>query len=271
MRKIILSLSLIVSSLMSCGSDDDASNNNNTANTTDYFPLTANTSWTYSNSGEDLENQDTMFVNGTEQTNGNEHTNIDTQEEIATGFMIGILTQNLVRKEIGKLIINGSLHGAPIEGFPDISIPLNDVILYDANASSGVELSTLSGTIEETVMDFPFIVNYTSTSLQGEALTSYTAGTQTYTDVIRSRIMLNLKINTEIQIGSTTINIPILAAQDVLWIDNYYAANTGLVFSEATVDYMLEDLGGIPGIEIPFPEQSTTVTTSTITSFEIGN
>lgn len=273
MKNIFLALSIVAATSVSCSSDDDTSSNENT-NTTDYFPLTANSTWSYANESDDAntpDSQDTMFVNGTEQTNGNEHTNLDTQEEIANGAMVGALTQNLVRKESGKLIINGTLGGAPIEGIPNISIPLNNVILYDANANSGDQLSTLSGTIEETVMDFPLIINYTSTSLQGQAQTSFMAGGVTYNDVIRSRIVLNLAISTEVQVGSTTLTLDILSAQDVFVVDNYYAADTGLIYSEATVNYMLEDLGGIPGLEIPFPEQNTTVTTSTLTSFEIGN
>jgi len=82
---------------------------------------------------------------------------------------------------------------------------------------------------------------------------------------------LNLEINTQIQLGGTTLTLPILAPQDVLVVENYYAANIGLVFSRETLDYSLADLSGIPGLEIPFPEQNTTVTTSELTSFEIGN
>ena len=82
---------------------------------------------------------------------------------------------------------------------------------------------------------------------------------------------MNLEISTQIQIGGTTLSFPILSSQDVLVVENYYAANIGLVFSKETIDYTLEDLSVIPGLEISIQEQNTTVSTATLTSFEIGN
>lgn len=252
--------------LVACSSDDDSGDTG--TNTTNYFPTAANSTWTYNNTAETGDTQDVMSVNGTEQTNGNTYTNLDTANP-ANGFMVGVLTDNLVRRDGGKLIINGTL-GAPIEGFPNITVPLNDVILYDVNLPNGETLSTLSAEITETIMEIPLTISYTSTSIQGDALPTYTVGSQTYTDVIRSRIVLNLTISTSIEIGPTTLNVPILSAQDVLIVDNYYTANTGLVFSQATIDYQLEDLGAT-GIELPIPDQDTQVSTATLATFSIGN
>jgi hypothetical protein len=266
MKYFLLSLSLVTTSLISCGNDDN-DDNLCCSNTTDYFPLTANSTWAFTNDTENIVTEDNMYVSGTEQSNGVEYTNLETQNGITNGFMVGVLTQNLVRKEIGKLIVNGVLGGVPIEGFPSISIPLDNVVLYDSNVAVGTELNSISDSFEETVMDFPFTISYTSTTIQGETLASY----ETYTDVILSRIVLNLEINTQIQLGGTTLTLPILAPQDVLVVENYYAADIGLVFSRETLDYSLADLSGIPGLEIPFPEQNTTVTTTELTSFEIGN
>lgn len=264
MKKILMLFVAI--GLVACNSDDDATESGN--NTTNYFPTTANSTWTYNNSSETADTTDQMSVNGTEQTNGNTYTNLDTANP-ANGFMVSVLTENLVRRDGGKLFINGTL-GAPVEGFPTITIPLNDVVLYDANAANGATLSELTGSITETLMDLPLTFQYTSTSLQSESLASYTAGSQTFTDVIKSRIILNLAVSTSIDIGSTTLNVPILSAQDVLVVDNYYAANTGLIFSETTVDYQLEDLSSL-GVDLPFPEQETQVSTATLASFSIGN
>ncbi len=212
-----------------------------------------------------------MFVFGTQQENGVQYTNLDTQEEPPGGFMVGLLTQNLVRNDNGKLIVNGALGGAPIEGFPDISIPLNNAVLFDPNAQPGSQLNIITGSFEETIMDFPIIIEYTSITTQEKVLPSYTTDTQTYTDVIQSKIVLNLEISTQVQLNGTTLTLFILDSQDVLVVENYYAANVGLVFSEETIDYALRDLSGIPGLEIPLPEQNTSVSTATLTSFEIGN
>ena len=268
MKYSLLSLTILTLGLISCGDDDTTPSINNTAA---YFPLSSNSSWSYTNESEDQNSQDNMFVVGTQQDNGVQYTNLDTQELNPGGFMVGLLTQNLVRKETGKLIVNGALGGVPVEGFPDISIPLNNAVLFDSNALSGTQLNIIAGSFEQTIMDFPIIIEYTSITTQEQVLPSYTTDTQTYTDVIQSNIVLNLEISTQIQIGGTTLSFPILSSQDVLVVENYYAANIGLVFSKETIDYTLEDLSVIPGLEIPIQEQNTTVSTATLTSFEIGN
>ena len=268
MKYSLLSLTILTLGLISCGDDDATPNSNNTAA---YFPLSLNSSWSYTNESEDQISQDNMFVFGTQQENGVQYTNLDTQEEIPGSFMVGLLTQNLVRNDTGKLIVNGTFGGVPIEGFPDISIPLNNAVLFDPNALNGTQLNIITGSFEEIIMDFPIIIEYTSITTQEQVLASYTTDTQTYTDVIQSNIVLNLEISTEVQVGGTTLSLPILSSQDVLVVENYYAANIGLVFSKETVDYALEDLSGIPGLEIPLPEQNTSISTATLTSFEIGN
>jgi hypothetical protein len=268
MKYSLLSLTILTLGLISCGDDDTTPNSNNTAA---YFPLSSNSSWSYTNESEDQNSQDNMFVVGTQQENGVQYTNLDTQELNSGGFMVALLTQNLVRNDSGKLIVNGTFGGAPIEGFPDISIPLNNAVLFDPNALNGTQLNIITGSFEQTIMDFPIIIEYTSITTQEQVLPSYTTDTQTYTDVIQSNIVLNLEISTEVQVGGTTLSLPILSSQDVLVVENYYAANIGLVFSKETVDYALEDLSGIPGLEIPLPEQNTSISTATLTSFEIGN
>jgi hypothetical protein len=268
MKYSLLSLTILTLGLISCGDDDTTPSSNNTAA---YFPLSLNSSWSYTNESEDQISQNNMFVFGTQQENGVQYTNLDTQELNSGSFMVGLLTQNLVRNDTGKLIVNGTFGGVPIEGFPDISIPLNNAVLFDPNALNGTQLNIISGSFEQTIMDFPIIIEYTSITTQEQVLPSYTTDTQTYTDVIQSNIVLNLEISTEVQVGGTTLSLPILSSQDVLVVENYYAANIGLVFSKETIDYALEDLSGIPGLEIPLPEQNTSISTATLTSFEIGN
>ena len=266
MKYSLLSLTMLTLGLISCGDDDTTPSINNTA---EYFPLSSNSSWSYTNESEDQNSQDNMFVFGTQQENGVQYTNLDTQEAIPGGFMVGLLTQNLVRKDTGKLIVNGTFGGVPIEGFPDISIPLNNAVLFDPNAQPGSQLNFVSGTLEETIMELPLIIQYASTTTQEETLTSYSTDSETFTDVIHSSIILNIKIS--IEIPAINQQIVILAAQDVLVIDNYYAANIGLVFSQETLDYSFVDLENNPFLEIELPEQNTSVSTATLTSFEIGN
>ncbi len=106
MKYSLLSLTMLTLGLISCGDDDTTPNTNNTAA---YFPLNLNSSWSYTNESEDQISQDNMFVVGTQQENGVQYTNLDTQELNSGGFMVGLLTQNLVRNDNGKLIVNGAL------------------------------------------------------------------------------------------------------------------------------------------------------------------
>ncbi|GEQ86382.1 hypothetical protein ULMS_18900 [Patiriisocius marinistellae] len=265
MKKIYLFL--FAAALISCNSDDDT--NTDSSNTSDYFPLTAGATWSYGNENELGTTEDTMFEMGTQQSNGKEYTNLDAIQP-SNGLMITVLADNLVRKSNGQFIINGALE-TPVDGFPEITIPLDDIVLFDANASANTQLSTLSNTLNENIIldtgeVLPLTINYTSTTIQDAILSSYAVGPITYEDVISSRIVLNLEIEVSIDLGGTVINIPLLASQDALVVKNYYAANTGLVFSEVTIDYQLADLGAT-GIELPIPTESTQVTSTSLISF----
>ena len=104
MKYHLISLTFLTLGLISCGGDDTSPNTNNTQ---EYFPLNLNSSWSYTNESEGQNSQDNMFVVGTQQENGVQYTNLDTQDPIPNGFTVSLLTQNLVRKDTGKLIVNG--------------------------------------------------------------------------------------------------------------------------------------------------------------------
>ena len=111
MKYSLLSLTILTLGLISCGGDDTTTPSSN--NSATYFPLSLNSSWSYTNESEDQTSQDNMFVFGTQQENGVQYTNLDTQELNSGGFMVGLLTQNLVRNENGKLIVNGASRRGP--------------------------------------------------------------------------------------------------------------------------------------------------------------
>ena len=101
MKYSLLSLTILTLGLISCGGDDTTTPSSN--NSATYFPLSLNSSWSYTNESEDQTSQDNMFVFGTQQENGVQYTNLDTQELNSGSFMIGLLTQNLVRNDTGNL------------------------------------------------------------------------------------------------------------------------------------------------------------------------
>jgi len=261
--KIIARLSslLIVLSLIACDSDD----NGNTTNDANYFPLNADSSWTYDNTAEIGASRDSLYYVSQEQVAGNTYANLDA-EQPANAFMTTILSENLLRTSESTLIVNGDLGTVVLEGFPEINVPLDDVRLYDGTAGVGDELAMINDEFTQDFMGFPFIVSFSVRSVQGETLTSYTAGGVTYDNVISSQIVVNAAVIAEIDLVGTIIEVPILVSQDVITSTNFYAEDIGLVYSEVVLNYQLEDLSGI-GIEFPFPTESNQTSTQTLDVF----
>lgn len=252
--------------IISCSSSDDDNGSIPIEETFNYFPLTSNTYWTYNNESDQGATRDSLYVAGIEETNGVINTVLGAEQPV-TGFMTTLLSQSLVRTTTTKLILNGELGAPPVDGFPEITIPLDDVSLYDAEASNGELLSTITGEIEQVVNEIPLIITYTVSSIQGETLGSF----QGFEEVLTSTIIINLAIVAEIEVlPGVVLPIPVLVAQDVMTISNYYANDIGLIFSENLIEYQLEDLGDI-GIELPFPTEDSRTALQTIDTFEIGS
>ena len=267
-----LSIFLSVILLISCSSDDNGNDNNDNEplNASLYFPLFANSYWTYINTTDQGNTSDSLFVKGTQNQNSNTYTDLDAKIP-ATAFMTTLLSQNLVRTNISEFILFGELGAPSVEGFPEISIPLDDVVLFDVEASANTTLSLFSGELEEVINEFPIVIDYTIRTEQKEKLENYTVNEQSYNDVIKSMIFVNLAITAEIEIlPGVILPVPILSSQDVMIATNYYAANTGLISSDVLTQYELEDLSGT-GIVLPFPSEASSNALQWIDLYVIGN
>ena len=249
--------------IISCSSSDDDSNISIPDN---YFPLAEHSYWTYDNESNIGATRDSLYVAGIEETNGVNNTVFGAQQPVV-GFMTTLFSQSLVRGTETQLIINGEIGAPPIEGFPDISIPLEDVLLYNTEADNGTLLSEASGEIEQDLDGIPIIISYSVSTVQGEMFNSF----EGYNDVISSKIIVNLSIVAEIEIlPGVVLPIPILAAQDIMTVTNYYANTIGLISSENFIEYELQDLSEY-GIEFPFPSEDSRTATQDIDTYEIGN
>jgi hypothetical protein len=254
--------------MISCSKDGDSTVVEEEVTIVNYYPLKANSYWTYNNMSDQGVNRDSIYVAGTQGTN----TNLDALPP-ANGLMTTVLSgnSNVVRTTETQLILNGELSSPiDIEGFPDITIPLNDVILYDTGAAVNTELSSISGVIVETISNIPLNINYVTSTKQAETLSSYTVAGQSFNDVIVSKVVLNLAIIAEISIGTITLEVPLLSAQDILVVTNYYAANVGLIYSESHIEYHLEDLSAT-GIELPIPPDGISEASQAIDTYVIGD
>lgn len=265
MKKITLLFVLII--IVSCSTNDDKQEDP-VVQVYNYFPLTLSSYWNYNNENEEGIAKDSLYTSSNEVLNGLNYTKFIASEPIS-GFMTSMMSQNLMRTAESKLFLNGEFGTPLIEGFPDISIPLTDLIIYDKEAENGTLLSEEIGEISEIIDDIPIIINYTISTIQGDILDEGT-GAFSSNKVLTSSIILNLSISTNIEILGTVIVIPILQAQDVIKTTNYFASGVGLIFSESLIEYELEDLSSL-GIDLPIPSEDSSSATQNIDTYQIGN
>lgn len=255
--------------IISCSNSDDDGEGIPVEETFNYFPLTASTYWTYINESDQGTTRDSLYVSGIEELNGLSYTVLNAEQPV-TGFMTSLLSESLVRATETILILNGELGAPPVDGFPEITIPLNDIVLYDTQASNGTLLSEFSGEIEQDVDGIPIIIGFTISSVQGETLENG-YGDFSNVNVLTSKIIVNLSITAAIEIlPGTVISIPILQPQDVVVTTNYFADEIGLINSDTLIEYELEDLSAL-GIELPFPSEDSRTATQDIDNYFIGN
>ena len=265
MKKIALLLVLIL--IVSCSTSDD-NGGTSILETSNYFPLTLSSYWNYNNENEEGIARDSLYTASIEVLNGLNYTKLIASEPIS-GFMTSMMSQSLMRTSESKLFLNGEFGTPIIEGFPNISIPLTDLIIYDKEAENGTLLSEEIGEIVEVIDAIPISINYTISTIQGDIVDEGT-GAFTANKVLTSSIILNLSISTNIEILGTVIVIPILQAQDVLKTTNYFASNVGLIFSESLIEYELEDLSSL-GIDLPIPSEDSSTTIQNIDTYKIEN
>ncbi len=226
----------------------------------DFFPTTLDSEWNYdvtntnNDTNETTDSTDRLFISS---ENGNAFMFGVNDDNVANGSKNGILVDADMNKTETTLSTTGELE-LPIPGLSFI-IPYDNALLYNLGAGNNSTLSSFSGTIEETVQDFPLLVTYTLNTTQIGQLNAINLNGDDYNDVVKSNMTLNISVSTSIEIvPGFPIELPILDAQDVLSIDSYYAKEIGLVRSEAEINFMLNaqtlatleqagvDLGGIP-------------------------
>jgi len=243
-------LVLFILSLTACSNEDNDDNTvvNPPAN---YYPLAIDNYWNYDVTNRNLDlnetqnSRDSLYVSS---ANGNSFGLA--VNGIATGTMNTILTQMSLMPSDNRLSGTGSVT-FPFEGLEDFQIGVNNVVFYDTNTAVNATLSAVEGVLEQMVEGLPIIANYTLRTVQGLISESMFLNNENYTNIIESRIIIELTITTNIEvIPGSLIEVLILDTQDVLDITNYYAEDIGLVRSEADISYVLEDFSQI-GITLP--------------------
>lgn len=269
--KVTQCLILFFSSLIiSCSSDD-----NNTSNSSyNYYPLIINNTWTYDVVTDDNTNPptstvDVITVDETTTINTNDYYGMSSSAG-SSGTMTQLFDQNYFRSEAGVFYTDGNFT-LPLSNFggTDIVIDLSEAKLIDESQANGTILESQSGTTAQSIGGFDLDIEYTFKTIQRETISNHTVETVVYDNIIKSDIILSLKVTTTVNIG-VPIVVTLLDTQDVLSIKNYYADGIGLIDSNAIFTYQLEDLSALP-VTIPIPETATITTIQKITAYTVAD
>ncbi len=266
LNKYINLLFIALFVMTSCSDDNDSDTSNpgdpDTTVTGNYFPSSLNDFWNYdvvntdNATSESVESTDNIYVASVTNTTFNLEANNNT---VANGTMNGLLTTTELSRTDTELTIDGTMElPAEISDLIEFDIVLDNVKLYNLNASNGTQLSSSTNTAQQDFNGFPVTITYMITTTALGSSDSMSLNGETYNDVITTSMKVNLKVSTVVTVASIPVTINILDPQDVLIITNYFAKDIGLVRSEADSDFNVSataiaaleaagvDLDGIP-------------------------
>ena len=252
-----LFLFLVSFAIISCSDEDNDDAEETISN---HFPLTVGNSWTYNNEttyqdGASTKSQETLTVESTSEEQGVTYYNLESDASInEEGFFTGILTTGSLIMADNQLLYNGEL-SVDVSNFgldlENLTIPLENIIVFDAEANSGDLLTEADDVITRNISlpqvgTVPFSVEYNLRTVQNNFLSSTTVNEEEFQDIITAGIIVNL----EISVGQAPLTFTILESQDAIQMTNYYANNIGLIKSETFINYDFEELNlpNIPSI-----------------------
>lgn len=242
--KSLAFLCVVVTLCVACSNAD--TNDTNDPIIGDYFPNTVDNTWTYtvSNSSDthpELAFQDATDFLRVQSVNGNSFTLNVNNGAPAYGTMNGMLASGTLTKDEATLLYSGAFQlPEALSGLIDQTIAVDGVLLYDLNASNASTISELTGSNEATLdlngSPVPLFLNYTITSQHLNYQNTMTVNGVAYTNVVNTQLMLSISMYTTLPILG---NITIIGDQNVMVIDNYFAEAVGLIASETTQNYQV--------------------------------
>jgi hypothetical protein len=258
----IVSIAFAILFLSACSNDPDG-------NVTDlnYQPLTTGSYWKYNVSGQGTTNQDQLNVGSDITLHGKVYKKMNTSN-LPNGFYSSSLNNNGLRKDNGSLFLSGDL-GLDFGGTLPIAIDVEELKIFNQSANPNTELGIISGTMTQTLQGYPLTIDYNLKTVALENLASYTSNNVTYTDVKKTKVVLNLRISTTIVVSGFTVQVAILNTQDVLVSTQYYAKNIGVVYTKTDVSYQLQNFSQF-GIVLPIPQSGSSMQEEFLDSYLIN-
>lgn len=249
--KLLLTSFFALILFTSCSSSSDNSGSDNSPATT-FLPLTNGNYWVYDVDNAGTINRDSLYISNDTVINTVTYKKMKTLTT-PTGFFSSTLRNNGVKIDGSKLEMTGNFSinfglTSPIE------LALTDFVFFKENAVTNDVLSTTSGTLSQTISGYPLTIDYTLKTVADGSLANFLSDGTTYTDVKKTKVILNLKITTTQTISGITIPITVMNAQDVVTSTQYYSKNIGMVYANTLINYQLNS---IPGVTLPIPSSGT--------------
>lgn len=246
----LLFASFLMVFLTSCSNNDDTTGEDNSPATT-FLPLTNGNYWVYDVDNQGTITRDSIYIANDTVINTVTYKKMKTLA-LPTGFFGTSLRNNGVKIDGSKLVLTGNLDVNFGLTLP-LSLSVTDFIFFKENAATNEILSTQSGTINQTVQNYPLTIDYTlKTICEGSMPTFLSSNGDNYTDIKKTKVVLNMKITTTQTVPGLPVPlvVTIMNAQDVLTSTQYYSKNVGMVYSNTLINYQLNS---IPGVTLPFP------------------
>lgn len=237
--------------LVSCSSDDNSDNNGNNNSSETYIPSETGNYWVYDVQSSVMNGRDSLYVANDTLINNKTYQKLKVKDNLAYGFFSNALNNNGIRHENGKAYLSGSAGLYFSEELP-FNVDVNDFVIFDANASNDQQLSKITGSFQQVVEGFTLTFNYTLSAKAKTTISSFTSGSEQYSNVKPVEITLNVGINASIP--NFPISYPLLSAQNVVVSTQYYTQGIGAVKTITDINYSLSQ---IPGIELPIPQSAS--------------
>jgi hypothetical protein len=218
---------------------------------TNYLPLAIGDYWTYNVTTNTQTQRDSLYIFKDTTINAKIYKKFKTKN-LPIGFFSNSLNKNGLRKNGSSLLLTGTLALDFGVGIP-INLNVTDFVIFNETATNNQQLSSVTGTINQTVQNYPLVIDYTLKSIAIETLPTYTSHGHVYSDVKRVKTILNAKITTTVSVPGFPIPVTatILDPQDVVISNQYYAKNIGMVYTNTAINYHLNAMPG--GITLPIP------------------
>ncbi|MSP84902.1 MAG: hypothetical protein EXR18_03635 [Flavobacteriaceae bacterium] len=264
--KFLLSFA-VLTLLFSCSSDSNSGTDSSTQ--TNYFPLALRNYWKYRVLTNTITQTDSLYVSNDTTINTKVYKKFKTRNT-PIGFFSNSMNKNALRIDGFRLLLTGSL-GFNFGTALPINLSLSDYVIFQENASNNQELGSVLGVINQTVQNYPLVINYTLKTTNIESLATFSSNGRVYSDVKKIKTVLNAKITTSITLAGIPfpVVVSILDPQDVVTSYQYYSKTIGNVYTNTTINYRLNALPA--GITLPLPTTGNQTQEEFLQSYDVSH